>query len=162
MCIRDRYVTKPFSIPLLLARCEQLLKKNAKPAAESNHVVQPEPISEQQEEKAGFVMTARDKLFRDTFNTIVTQNLSNPKLNVDLISERMKISRTTLHNKIAEMTGKSPSDYIRDKRLELAAKLIHKGEMNINEVATSVGINNIPYFSRLFKKVYGVSPSKFE
>lgn len=107
-------------------------------------------------------MTARDKLFRDTFNTIVTQNLSNPKLNVDLISERMKISRTTLHNKIAEMTGKSPSDYIRDKRLELAAKLIRKGEMNINEVATSVGINNIPYFSRLFKKVYGVSPSKFE
>ena len=158
----DAYITKPFSIPLLLARCEQLLKKNAKPTAESNHVVQPEPISEQQEEKVGFVMTARDKLFRDTFNTIVAQNLSNPKLNVDLISERMKISRTTLHNKIAEMTGKSPSDYIRDKRLELAAELIRKGEMNINEVATSVGINNIPYFSRLFKKVYGVSPSKFE
>lgn len=60
-----------------------------------------------------------------------------------------------------EMTGKTTTDYINKVRLEKALSYLNKGTLNITEIALNCGFDNINYFSRLFKKYYNVSPSKF-
>ena len=60
-----------------------------------------------------------------------------------------------------EMTGISTSEFIRNIRLEQAAKLIKEGKINITQIAYSVGFNNQTHFSTVFKKHYGMTPSEY-
>ncbi|WP_431137979.1 helix-turn-helix domain-containing protein, partial [Psychroserpens mesophilus] len=53
------------------------------------------------------------------------------------------------------------ADYVRHVRLETARNLLRKTDMNISEVVYSVGFNSRSYFSNIFKKQYGLSPSDF-
>ncbi|WP_243150810.1 helix-turn-helix domain-containing protein [Clostridium caseinilyticum] len=59
------------------------------------------------------------------------------------------------------MTGKTTTEYINEVRLKRSIKLLKDGNMNITEISINCGFNDVNYFSRLFKKSYGVSPTKF-
>lgn len=61
-----------------------------------------------------------------------------------------------------EITGKTTTDYINGIRLKKAAQYFNKSDLNITEVALKCGFDSINYFSRLFKKYYNVSPTKFK
>lgn len=56
------------------------------------------------------------------------------------------------------MTGKTTTEYINEVRLKKSIELLKDGNMNITEIAINCGFNDVNYFSRLFKKRYGVSP----
>lgn len=60
-----------------------------------------------------------------------------------------------------KMTGKTTTEYINEVRLKKSINLLKKSNMNITEIATNCGFNDVNYFSRLFKKKYGICPSKF-
>nr|WP_223919452.1 helix-turn-helix transcriptional regulator [Clostridium sporogenes] len=60
-----------------------------------------------------------------------------------------------------QMTGKTTTEYINEVRLKRSIKLLKDGNMNITEISINCGFNDVNYFSRLFKKSYGVSPTKF-
>ena len=70
------------------------------------------------------------------------------------------MSRTLFYVKLKSYTGKSPQDFIRIIRLERSAALLRNGQP-VAEVAAMVGIDNAKYFSTVFKKYFGVSPSKY-
>ena len=55
----------------------------------------------------------------------------------------------------------SPTDYIENFRMEVACKLLLKGSIGISECAAAVGYDDRSYFSRVFKKVNGMSPREF-
>ena len=55
--------------------------------------------------------------------------------------------------------GISPSKYIRNKRLMLARDLLNSGEFSVSDAAMASGFNDISYFSREYKKMWGVNPS---
>ena len=59
------------------------------------------------------------------------------------------------------MTGKTITEYINEVRLKKSIELLKSGNVNITEIAIICGFNDVNYFSRLFKKKYGVSPTKF-
>lgn len=59
------------------------------------------------------------------------------------------------------MTGYAPADYIRMIRLQHAAQLLKQGEYTIAEITDRVGFSDAKYFREVFKKYYGVSPSKY-
>ena len=91
----------------------------------------------------------------------VNEHLSDPEYNVERMSEDIGISRAQLHRKMKEITGISSSEFIRNIRLEQAAKLLSEGKINITQVAYAVGYNNQTHFSTVFKKHFGMSPTEY-
>ena len=91
----------------------------------------------------------------------MNEHLADPDLNVEKLTEDIGISRAQLHRKLKEIAGVSAGEFIRNLRLEQAARLIEEGQINITQVAYSVGFNNQTHFSTVFKKHYGMSPSEY-
>ena len=91
----------------------------------------------------------------------INANLTDPDFNVEKLTEEAGISRAQLHRKMKEIAGVSTGEFIRNLRLEQAARLIGEGKINITQVAYSVGFNNQTHFSTIFKKHFGMSPSEY-
>ena len=91
----------------------------------------------------------------------INENLTDPDFNVEKLTEKAGISRTQLHRKMKEIAGVSTGEFIRNLRLEQAARLIEEDKINFTQVAYSVGFNNQNHFSTIFKKHFGMSPSEY-
>ena len=91
----------------------------------------------------------------------VNENLSDPDFGMEVLTREVGISRAQLHRKMKELTGISTSEFIRNLRLEQAARLIREKKVNITQVAYAVGFNNQAHFSTVFKKHFGMSPTEF-
>jgi AraC-like DNA-binding protein len=71
------------------------------------------------------------------------------------------MSRTPLHNKIKALTGHSTSHFIKKARIHQATQLLRTSEMNISQMAFEIGVESLPYFTKIFTKEAGLSPSKY-
>ena len=71
------------------------------------------------------------------------------------------MSRATLYRKITSITGSSPSDFVKNVRLRKAAELLKEGGLTIAEIADQVGFNTPSYFTKSFKKLFGVLPTQY-
>lgn len=103
----------------------------------------------------------RDQEFMDNLIQFIEQNIDNPDLNISLLCKELALSRTLLYNRITQLTGNSPNEFIRIMRLKNAASLLISGKYTIAEVSTMVGIDNPKYFSRIFKDYYKVAPKNY-
>lgn len=101
-----------------------------------------------------------DALMERIMKTI-NANLSDPDFNVERLTADVGISRAQLHRKMKEITGISTGEFIRNLRLEQAARLIREGKINVTQVAYSVGFNNQTHFSTVFKRHYGMTPTEY-
>ena len=98
----------------------------------------------------------------DRIMKCINENLSDPDFNVEKLTEQVGISRAQLHRKMKEITGISTGDFIRNLRLEQAARLIAENKINVTQVAYAVGFNNQTHFSTVFKKHYGMTPTEYQ
>jgi len=89
------------------------------------------------------------------------ENLTNPQLSVEDLSRHVGMSRSSLYSKILEITGKTPVEFIRSIKLDKAAVLLEKSDMNIAQIAYSVGFSTPHYFAKSFKSKFGTLPSEF-
>jgi len=71
------------------------------------------------------------------------------------------MSRSNLYLKLKEITGLSSSEFIRSVRLKRAVQLIKKSDMSVKEIMYMTGFNTASYFSKCFKKQYGMVPSEY-
>ena len=78
-----------------------------------------------------------------------------------ILAATASLSETRFHYVFKEIMGVSPMDYIRSKRLRKAQHLLLATELSITDVAHSVGIHDIYYFSKVFKTCFHISPSKY-
>ena len=101
-----------------------------------------------------------DAAFIDKATRLVVENLHDTDFTIDCLCREMAMSRTLFYLKLKTYTGKSPQDFIRIIRLERAASLL-RGGRSVMETATLAGFDNPKYFSTVFKKYFGVSPSKY-
>jgi AraC-like DNA-binding protein len=92
---------------------------------------------------------------------LVIENISNSNFTIDRLCREMAMSRTLFYVKLKSYTGKSPQDFIRIIRLERAASMLRNGR-SVSDAATLTGFDNPKYFSTVFKKYFGVSPSKYQ
>lgn len=92
---------------------------------------------------------------------LVVDNISDSTFTIDRLCREMAMSRTLFYVKLKSYTGKSPQDFIRIIRLERAAALLRSGRQ-VNDAAALTGFDNPKYFSTVFKKYFGVSPSKYQ
>ncbi len=91
----------------------------------------------------------------------VNRHLGDSDFSVEQLCEEAAISRAHLHRKMKEMTGLSVTEFIRNIRLEQAARLLREQKLNITQVAYTVGFSNLGYFSTIFRKHFGVSPRSY-
>lgn len=82
-------------------------------------------------------------------------------LSVDKYAERIHVSISWFIRSFKEHTGITPMQYILSRRMHTAQALLHSTSYNITEIARIVGYENPLYFSRLFRKMNGISPSEY-
>jgi len=72
------------------------------------------------------------------------------------------LSRVHLYRKVKELTGVTPTDFLRNYRLKQAAALLRQKDCNVNEAAYATGFSSPPYFSKCFKAVYNITPTEYQ
>ena len=100
--------------------------------------------------------------FLERFVELVQTQMEEGDVSVDGISEQMKISRVQLFKKIKAITGKSPSQVIRQIRLETAERLLVENNSTVSEIAYRVGFSSPNNFSRSFKDYFGETPKSYQ
>jgi AraC-like DNA-binding protein len=100
------------------------------------------------------------KDFVDKATELILEHLSDSEFTIDHLCREMAMSRTLFYVKLKSYTGKSPQDFMRIIRLERAASMLRSGS-NVTDAAALTGFDNPKYFSTVFKKYFGVSPSKY-
>lgn len=106
-------------------------------------------------------LNEKSLLFLETLTAYVQSNIDNPELKYDLLSTKLGMCKTCLYQKIKELTGKSPGEFIKMKRVEHAEKLmLHKG-YSVSEAAYHSGFNCLSGLTRAFKKLYNTTPKKY-
>jgi AraC-like DNA-binding protein/uncharacterized protein HemY len=91
----------------------------------------------------------------------VEKNIANPLFSVEKMGEEMGMSRTNLHRKVKEITGFPPSELIRNIRLRKAASMLRNETDSVSQIGFAVGFEDHSYFSKAFKKQFGVPPSEY-
>lgn len=90
--------------------------------------------------------------------TWLEDNVADAEVTVDQMAAYVGMGRTSMYNKIKGLTGKSPVELIQDFRLEKATYYLKSGQYSVSETCYKVGFSDPGYFSRSFKKHFGVSP----
>ena len=102
-----------------------------------------------------------DRAFVEKATRLVLDNLSDTDFTIDRLCREMAMSRTLFYGKLKTLAGQGPQDFMRLIRLEQAAQYLKQGD-SVLDVSVKTGFVNVKYFSTVFKKHFGVSPSKYE
>jgi len=149
----DDYITKPFDSKLLQARVETILKnQNRLQKYFFDHITLQESTIKVPAEYRDFL--------KDCIK-VVEENLDTEDFTILKFSRAMGMSRSSLYQKIKNISGQSPNAFIRSIRLRRAAVLIIKENMNVNQAAFQVGIGDARYFREQFSKLFGMTPSDY-
>jgi signal transduction histidine kinase/DNA-binding response OmpR family regulator len=152
----DEYLLKPFSMNELKIRVNNVLLQRRRLAAKlKDESIQPGSIHHPNTEPS------LDQKFIIRLKSITEENLSNPSFSVEMLAEKMNLSRAHLFRKVKAIINISPSEFINDLRLQRAAQLIRSKADNVAQVGYSVGYNEQSYFSKRFRKKFGVSPTDY-
>ena len=151
----DDYVTKPFSPVLLEARVENILEQRKRLQDRyRRHLLELEPTKVE--------MASQDEIFLAKLLNFMEKNIDNSELTVEDMVSEMAYGRTVFFNKLKGLTGLAPIEFIRELRIKRAAQLLKSGEYNVSQVTYMVGMSDSRYFSKCFKKVYGMTPSEYK
>lgn len=167
----DDYITKPFNIDMLNLRIRNLLGWARRSARRSildkdkegkKDPSQPKERVIPKGELGDFEMTANDRKFLADVDKYIKDMMGDPDTSVESMSAHLCMSRVQLYKRMVSLTGTTPSEYLRAKRIKRAEELIHSDELNISEIAYTVGFNNPRYFSKYFQEAYGLTPSQYK
>jgi len=147
------YITKPFNFEVLNAKIKNLLELNS--TLKDTYSKQIKILTPEIE-----IASDNEKLLNEIMLYIET-NLTDSQLSVEELSKHVGMSRSSLYSKLLELTGQSPVEYIRSVKLDKAAVLLEKSEMNVAQIAYSVGFATPNYFAKSFKAKFGILPSEF-
>jgi signal transduction histidine kinase/DNA-binding response OmpR family regulator len=147
------YISKPFNFELLNARIKNLLALNN--TFKKTYTKQIKALAPEIEIQSG------DEILLQTIHQYLEDNLTNPQLSVEELSRHVGMSRSSLYNKLLEVTGQTPVEYIRSVKLDKAIILLQKSDMNIAQIAYSVGFSTPNYFAKSFKAKYNMLPSEY-
>jgi ligand-binding sensor domain-containing protein/AraC-like DNA-binding protein len=106
-------------------------------------------------------MDELDKKLLDEIKETIEENMVDSDFNVSVLQEKMGMGNKQLYRKLKAITGQTPVEYIRDMRMQKAAKLLKAGKFSVSEVMYTVGFSNSSYFSKCFSKAFGMTPTEF-
>lgn len=148
----DAYLSKPFSLRLLLSRIDNLIESRKKLNQTWSKGVEDDEI--------GNISNEIDKSFLKQLRKIIQENLADSDLSVEQIGDEIGLSRVQLYRKVKALTGYSPVEIVRKARLTRARHLLQTTERTVSEVAYAVGFSTPSYFSKCYKDEFGENPKK--
>lgn len=161
----DDYITKPFSSTYLKTRIKFLL--NQRKTLQEFYLKQwtekqkDNSISPANIEPAKPQIISFDDQFMQQVMEIMEKQMDNSEWTIDQFAQELGMGRTVFYQKLKSIIGLSPIDFVREMRIKRAMQLIESGEYNVSSIAYMTGFNDPKYFSKCFKKKYGVSPSEY-
>ena len=151
--LADDYILKPFNAQILLAKIESLIKNREKlrdlfcQKLERTEV----PVEE---------ITVEDP-FMQKLVELITENAQDPELSMEVLYNKLGMSRTQFFRKIKAISDLSPNKLILNIRMKMAVEKFQSGGMTIAEVAYEVGFSDPAYFSKVFKSVFNQTPTEY-
>lgn len=148
----DDYVTKPFNVKVLIARCNNLIKNKKRLIAHyAGKTITESPVAE--------AINERDKELLAKCVNIIKENFENPAFDVTALASELCVGRSKLYMQFKQMTGLTPNEFILKIKLDEAMSLLkNHPELNISEISIRLGFSSPRYFSKSFKAFFGVAP----
>ena len=161
----DDYIAKPFDIDILKAKIQTQIENRKRlrqyyTQIALRHDLPTSKTIEEMPTIQSSMPNSADSAFVEKATQIVKENISNFEFDIDQLCRDMAMCRTLFHERLKALTGHTPQDFIRIIRLEQAAALLQQG-IPVTDVSIQTGFVNSKYFSTLFKKYFGVQPSRY-
>ncbi|MGB5437073.1 MAG: response regulator, partial [Maribacter sp.] len=150
----DDYLTKPFDGKELLVRIKNLIQQRQKLRelfSTKEIKIDPKKVT----------VTSIDQKFLEQVLELLETNFSNADFGVPQMQDALAMSKTQLHRKLKALTNEAPGELLRNFRLKRAAQLLSQKADSVTQIAYKVGFNNLSYFAKCFKELYGVAPSAY-
>lgn len=154
-CGIEAYIRKPFQPEELLVRIENIFE-NRRILKDKYMIAIASSDSDTRAESDANLK------FLQTITDLIHSEITNPQLNSTLLASKMAMSISQLNRKLNGITGYSTISYVLQVKLNKAKKMLANVDVSVNEVSDACGFYNASYFSRVFKKKVGVSPSHFQ
>lgn len=151
----DGYLGKPFSIEELQSMVDNLIHNRLRLRGKFSGTQQQDGKIDTPELKGN------DKILIDKIVKEINDHLEDSELNVEKLCQEVGLSRAHLNRKMKELFGLTPSELIRNVRLRKACELLKQPDVDISQIAYSVGFSSQPHFSTAFKKFTGISPTEY-
>ena len=151
----DEYLLKPVSIELLRSRIYNLIHNRELLYNNFAGRQLDEDKLEKLHEKTP------DEQLLERVMRVLNCELGNPNLTVEMLADKVGLSRVHLNRKLKELTNQTAREFIRNVRLRQAADLLSQGNIPVNRVADMVGFSSAAHFATSFQAFYGVSPKKY-
>ena len=150
----DDYISKPFNIKILVARCNNIIQ--------TRKLLQQRFARNDEPKVEDLPFNPIDKKMLMDATAIVESYIDNADFDVATFAREMCMSRTLLFTKLKALTGQTPNDFILSLRLKKATeKLINDPNALIADIAFDYGFSNPSYFIRCFKNAYDITPAAY-
>lgn len=151
----DAYVSKPFSTQYLQATIARLLE-NRKVLREYYNT-----SASAFTYQNGKLMTGEEREFRSQVVEIIKKNLTNADFTPDELAREMSISQRNLYRKFNDAGLPTPKEYIKNFKIEYAARQLDTTNLTIQEIIYASGFNTRSQFYTEFRKHYGITPKEY-
>lgn len=150
----DDYITKPFDLEILLLKCNNLIR--------NRKILQYKFQNGQSVETAKLTTNIQDQKILEKSVVFIENNLKNENFDISQWAKELQMGRTKLFNRIKEITGLTPNDFIINIKMKKAALLLKNNpDITVAEIAFQLGFSSPGYFSKCFKEIYGVTPGNY-
>ena len=149
----DIYLEKPFNFDILLQMIRNIFKRQE---------MLKEYYARHYFTDSGETPANRqNNAFLKKIYDLLDACIDNDEFDVNYIASELMMSKTKLYTKLKSITGKSLIEIVRSYRLRKAARMMIEEDISVSEVITRVGIESQSYFTRVFKKEFGETPTAF-
>lgn len=149
----DDYLTKPFDTSLLQQKIRTIIQNRKAIREKAIKLIRTDNLEPVLSNKL-------NDQFLKRMLEVVQENMSNTTFNREDFASAMHVSGSLLYKKIKALTNQSPVDFIKSVRMNHALDLLQSHKHSITEVSELCGFINAGYFSTVFKKHFGKSPSE--
>jgi signal transduction histidine kinase/ligand-binding sensor domain-containing protein/DNA-binding response OmpR family regulator len=149
----DAYFTKPFEIDLLEVRIANFLRRSENMAKYLllDKLSKPHDIE----------MDSQDEKMIRKVVSCIEKHIANENLSIELVCKETGFSHSILYRKIKKLSGQTVNEFIRTVRIRRAEQLLRSKKHSVSEVMLETGFSHHSYFSKCFRKLYGVSPKEY-
>jgi len=102
-----------------------------------------------------------DGLLRQLIKTVRRRLRSDEEVSVEAVTKELGYTRQYISGRFHRLTGRMLSHFLKEKRLEKAARLLKGGNMRVSQIARRCGFDSENYFRQQFRQRFGMSPRQF-
>jgi DNA-binding response OmpR family regulator len=150
----EAYILKPFNMAYVRVVIGNLIRQRS--------ILYSKYIHNKDHGFSELKITTKDEKFLDDISKLIMDNYSDPEFNIEKLVEQSYVSRTVFYHKIKTLTGLTPIDFLRQKRLHIASQMILETDYNVSEIALITGFNDAKNFSKRFKEIYKLTPTQYK